>query len=78
MAKNGAVLTIEATTSDKAMPYCTWSSSGQAIRAIGPLSSCTTQANLSNETSNGLITLAMSKGSCSSISTRTLEIVVAP
>ena len=77
-AKTGSILTIEAVLHEKTMVSCKWSSSGQAIRTIGPLSSCVTQINLSDKAGKGFITLALSKNFCSIVSTRPLEIITTP
>jgi len=77
-AKTGARLTLTANVSDSSLVFCTWSSTGSAIRTIGPRSVCTTQASLSDEPSRGIITLTLVKNFCSVQSTNPLEIIVVP
>ena len=77
-AKAGAKITLVANVNNNAVVFCSWSSTGTAIKTIGPKSSCTTQASLSNEPDRGIITLTLSSSFCSLKSTSPLEILVVP
>ena len=76
--KTGSIITFSAEEIGSSIIFCNWSFSGQVIKSISSLSSCTTQVNVANESGLGILTLTLSRGYCPTISTRTVEINVIP
>lgn len=77
-AKPGSILTLEATTKDTSVIFCKWSTTGNAVEAINPQFLCATQISLVNKPGRGIVTLTVSKTSCSITSTYPLEINIMP
>lgn len=77
-AKTGAKLTLKAVPGDNAVAFCSWTFTGDILDSIGPISSCTTQLHLSNQPSQGIILLTLTRSFCSVKSTVPLNLSVEP
>jgi hypothetical protein len=77
-AKAGSTLTLEATSTDNMVIFCSWSGTGQAVRSITPGSSCKTLLALSDDPGRGIISLSITTSICPVKSTEPLVIITNP
>ena len=77
-AKAGETISLSATSNDSAVIFCSWSSTGSAISSLSAKSVCNTQVHLAKGHGKGIVTLSLSKSSCSVVSTTPLQIITVP
>jgi hypothetical protein len=78
-AEPDARITLAAISQENSIVFCTWETTGTAIKSLNPRSSCKTQLSVSNQPGDrGIITLTLSKSYCSLRSTNPLEVLVIP
>ncbi|MFT3894826.1 MAG: toll/interleukin-1 receptor domain-containing protein [Anaerolineales bacterium] len=77
-ARSGETIFLNVVSNDDDVIFCSWTSTGPAISSVGSPSHCNTQVRLAGEAGKGIVTLSLSKSSCSAVTTTPLQIITVP